>query len=213
MPQSRNYLKGLENSLKKRSEESNQFNEGAFVKVMMVVLREDAQTLQQIADNLNAYGYRTRRGNLWSAGTVHHLLKSKRVSAKELHRRMHVSSPYEQTAAEARLKRWPQKTHDAFLAAQKRLIYDNGEWVSALVYEPKRTRDRMRIRHAVHGEGQCLKTLSVSKYRCSFIDWSEENFGSFEVECTASELDVWRYHLSAEERDEAERRLKDKFYR
>jgi hypothetical protein len=38
------------------------------------LLRAQGQTLWQIADRLNAVGYRTRRGNVFHATTVHRLL-------------------------------------------------------------------------------------------------------------------------------------------
>lgn len=208
----KNFEIGLANSQKRRSENARLFSEMAFVRMMAICDWDDARTLQEIAACLNAYGYRTRRGALWTPGPVQKVLRSHGTTAKQLHQRMRAPSPYEQTAAQARFDRWPLKTHNAYYDAERLLIEDNGDWVSALTYEPRKEPGRTRIRHAVHGEGQMWRVISISRYLCSFIDWSEENTGSYEVECTASELEVWCYKLPPEERERLRQRLRSRFF-
>jgi hypothetical protein len=63
-------LKGL--SFRKENAQVNMANRQA--SELITIYREKGHSLQQIADKLNASGYKTRRGKQFSKSTVHMLL-------------------------------------------------------------------------------------------------------------------------------------------
>jgi hypothetical protein len=123
-------------------------------------------------------------------------MAAKGVRAKELTHRVTQPLVYEPRPD------WPAKVYEEFRRQVEQIdapTERTGEWLPAtrhapavadLVRRPSQTHSRLHV-------GQVVRVKSVSVFICRF---TADDLSSFELACPAAELEVFRYHLSREER-------------
>lgn len=174
-----------------------------------IAIMDEPTTLQDFADRLNELRVPTSRGGPWTPPLVQRVMAAKGVSAKELTRRVTQPLVYEPRPD------WPAKVYEEFRLQVEQIDAPSertGEWLPAtrhapavadLVRRSSQTPSRLHV-------GQVVRLKSVSVFICRF---TADDLSSFNRECGAAELEVFRYHLSREERIARTERAREWLFR
>lgn len=201
MRQPPNHKAGLLKSRDVRKEKSRTRRRELWERLVSIAIIHQPRTNREYVAHLTGWDVPTAQGRAWSPGLVSHALKEHGLTPKKLWDRVTRPSPF------AARRDWPAEVYRKLQEELDRLnetSVANGEWVSATRHPVQRAN---LVRHADFGIGQAVQQTAIAKYRCSFLD--EE--GSFDLDCSASELQVFRYHVTREERIRAGDRLQKNF--
>tara|TARA_R110002124_G_C8972546_1_gene515301 strand:+ start:12355 stop:13047 length:693 start_codon:yes stop_codon:yes gene_type:complete len=196
----KNSDKGQENSRKVRHKALVERDPTIWGHIVGASLVEGLNTYQQFADDLNNRGYKTSRGNKWTAQSVYDVFKRHQTTAKKLKAALDQPSPYER---EKQFKPDVFKKMVKSVSSIIELCEKNGEWRSGLEVQPNQGDN---VRHKKYGEGFFFEQKSLGKYKCKFFkegtdlnkDRLEENI--IEVILPASEVEIFKFELNNQKR-------------
>jgi hypothetical protein len=203
----RNHEVGLARSLEARRKAAKSYDQLIWDWLFNIAAWYEPSSLREFVERLNEEGVPTRRGGSWTTGLVHAHLEKHKVSAKEFVNRVTQPSAYESHDFPTEVYAQWRKAVDAIDQPSER----TGKWVPVTHVEPERA-DLVRHINAElrerFGEGQIVKSVSPFCYLCRFLG---EN-GTFDVECAAADIEVFKYARSREERIAATERLSNRFF-
>lgn len=191
-----NYRIGLAKGRAAQKLAAERHDEEVWFWLLTIAVWEQPRSLREYAEILTELGVTTRRGGPWSTGLVDRVLRSRGMTPKSLLNRVTRPSPFEHVD-------WPTEVYVAYRKAVE--ATETGEWLAVTVHQPNRTD---LVRHASYGEGQMLTETKLGKYLCTFVNED----GSFDVECSAVELDTFRYDRTRSERIAAQDRIRDRIF-
>lgn len=174
-----------------------------------IAIMHEPQTLQGYADRLNEMSVPTSRKGTWTPQLVQRVLAAKGLSAKELTRRVSQPSVYEERSD------WSDEVYKAFRQRVEQLDTPSdftGRWLPAIQHPPAVSDF---VRHPEHARGklpygQIVQVKSAAVFICRFV---ADDFATFDRECIAAELEVFRFNLSREQRIARTQELREWFFR
>ena len=208
----KNYLKGQKKSREVRQKALAERNKTIWGNIMGASLVEGLNTYQQFADDLNNRGYKTSRGNKWTAQSVCDVFKRHQTTAKKLCVDLKSNFVGERGS---KLKPNVYKQMVKSAASITDVCEANGKWFSGNDIEPTLND---HVRHQQYGEGHFVKQESLAKYRCKFIkDLSEINLDRLEeniidIVLPANEIEVFKFSLTNEQRVDKGNRIVNRFH-
>ena len=202
-----NWQQGLAKSLSVRQDTSDHDRE-VFGHCITACVWFHAKTYRELCEHLERHGVPTpnaaKSAKGWQPPMVERILKRHGVTAKALYARTQ-QVPWQEVPAD-----WPQDVYRAWAeanAALSALSPRNGEWRSALTARPIRA---MPARWA-DNEGQVVREARPGVFEVHWIDDSDLSNRSAEVR--ASDLEVYVWRSSLEERLAESQRLRERFFR
>jgi len=181
----KNYEVGLTRSLRTRTERSERLDNRVWQDILSVVIFFQTRTLQEIAEAMNSVGSLSRRGRQWTAGMVHHEIRARGLTAKQLYNRVTQPPTKEvQPRPAVRYKRW---------MSQVGAVEEQGQWLPVTHHAAHITD---LVRHPEFQTGQIIRVESNGRFRCRFLAGTS----TFDKICAATELEVFQHRFSREER-------------
>ncbi|WP_221538086.1 hypothetical protein [Qipengyuania huizhouensis] len=170
--------------------------------VLAIARWEQPRTLRGYVSELNDIGHPSASGSPWTTQKLHNVFKRHNTTAKKLTAKVNQPAVYE----------LPQPPTKAARIAFRKAIegidqpsVQNGSWRPATEIQPRRSD---LVRHGEFGVGQYVKEEAIARFLCRFID---DEHGSFDAQIPASQLEVFQFHLSREERQQIAERLAEKW--
>lgn len=204
-----NHRLGQTRSRQVRSSAAAQQRKKAWDAMINIAIMDEPTTLQDFADRLNELEVPTSRGGPWTPPLVQRVMAGKGVSAKELTRRVTQPLVYEPRPD------WPVEVYKEFGRRVEQIdapSESTGNWLPATRYPPAKA-DLVRLAKQEQPKvdwGQVVGIKSAAVFICRF---TANDLGSYDRDCTAAELEVFRYHRSREERIAETQRLREWFFR
>ena len=186
-----NYALGRERGIETRKQRSAQHDKLTWHFINAIALGEKPTTLRGFAEELNTIGFPAANGGEWTVQKVGNVFRRHGTSAKELTAKVNQPPAYVTPPKPARTA---QSGYRKSIERLDQPSEQNGLWRSATEISPSCSDI---VRHTEFGVGQCVNEERLGRFRCRFID---DEHGSFDAQIPASNLEVFRFHLSREER-------------
>lgn len=170
--------------------------------VVAIAYWEKPCCLREYAAQLNEYGFKSPNGGQWTTSKLSHVFSRHRTKPKELTARMTdvVFEP---------IPPLPETENEKLRAAISNIdkaLETNGQWIKAIQHRPKRGD---LVRHVVMGGGSFVREEKAGRMVCRFIF---EKAGTVDVPVPASDIEVFVFNRSREERQAMTDRIYARFF-
>ncbi|MEQ1514883.1 MAG: hypothetical protein ABL931_00170 [Usitatibacteraceae bacterium] len=169
--------------------------------VVAIARWEQPRTLEKYATLLNDYGLKSPNGGEWTTSKLSHVFNRHGTKPKELTARM-TDSVFEP------IPKLPESECEKLRAAIRHIDMPsetNGQWIKAIQKQPQRGDF---VRHPVLRGGSFVREERAGRMLCRFVFDS----GTRDVPVPASDIEVFLFNRSREERQAMTDRMYARFF-